>query len=491
MKCRFKMGVSDQPGTKPTGPDMGPSTDAGAAGAGAPGPPEEPKLGVGQFDEAPADWSNKPQLIGPEPDLDDTFAGRGHLDYGGYKVGGDTSASTMAPAPGDAYAIMTGGHVMDGAYDIKGGRKKKPPRAAKKKAPKKLASRTPPPPGALDGLPPDLGRAFKPPQDDYAPPAPPAARAPSTGPTMGMSSGPPQYQPPAQSMQPSAPRMQASPPVVPPGAAQPAPVRRPLPRTPPAGPAKAPVQKASRSMPSIPKPSLAFLANARDWVTARTVVGFFGAVLVLFAVVYLLIGGNYFSSDAQGSIEAAQRAMAGAGSVHIQAEVLLQTEKAGPVTTTVTADVSRDRDMHAVYGATVFHPALEYTTAGGRTVKLAGGGAWEVSTDAVNPDFSTKALFAGAFGARLIDKQPMDGVTCDHIAFESGPTFVRSLFPGVEVTESTQVSTEIWVDPKTNYIKHVRIDARNLQTNKLGNFNCHVEATLTNIGAPLDIKSPI
>jgi hypothetical protein len=91
----------------------------------------------------------------------------------------------------------------------------------------------------------------------------------------------------------------------------------------------------------------------------------------------------------------------------------------------------------------------------------------------------------------VIDRQQMDGVTCDHISFESDPAFVRGLFPGVEVTGSTYVATEIWVDPQTRTVKHFRIDATDLENRKLGVFDCHVEGTVTTSPAALQINLPM
>jgi hypothetical protein len=203
------------------------------------------------------------------------------------------------------------------------------------------------------------------------------------------------------------------------------------------------------------------------------------------------MGGNYFSSDAQGLIEGSQKAMAGLGSVHVQADILMQTEKAGTINTALSADIVKDSDLKVAYGETSYRPGLEYITVSGKTFKKTGAGAWEPSTDVVNPDLTSVALFAGASGSRLIDRQQIDGVECDHIAFESGAAYARSFFPGVDVTEATRVDAEVWVDPQQKYVRHVRLDASNLETGKLGRFNCHVEASLSNFGASVQVKARI
>lgn len=493
----------------PPAPVRGPEPDA---------PPEERKLGVGAFDEPP-DWARKPELVAPTPDLDDVFAGKG-LDVGGYQVGGDTTSSPPAgPAVSDAYAIMTGGSAMSGSDEVAGGRRKgKRSKARKDKTP-------PPVPDGVNGLPPDLSinpfgmpedtmRGASPPQappHDGRPQAPravPVQRAPQQATRSFQQTGPladrggpgvaPMMGSPAAGMQPPL-GMQSAPPAPGYGApAQPlgggpAVVRRPIPeavrQAPPARKARAP--RALRSAPSIPRPNLEFLSKARDAMTPRVIVAGVAGLLVFFAVIYLLVGGNYFSNDARGLLEAAQRTMAGLSSQHIQAEVLMQTQKAGTINTAVTVDVSKDRDLHAVYGATSYRGGLEFVSAGGKAYMKPENGSWAASSETVNPDFTSAALFKNASGARLVDKQPIDGVECDHISFESSPDFARSLFPGVDVTESTRVSAEIWVDPQQKYVHHVRLDATDLETKKLGHFNCHVEAAISGYGAPVEIKAPM
>lgn len=500
-------------------------------------PPEERKLGVGGFDEPP-DWAHKPQLVGPTPDLDDVFAGKG-LDVGGYQVGGETEHSPAAgPAVSDAYAIMTSSNALAGSDNVGRGRKKsKKSKGRKEQLPPQI-------PGEVNGLPPDLSvnpfgmpedtmrggvsepeahfesgapsarqqqprpQVRRPPQaappQAYQPPGPQMSQGAQGPPPMmgGPAPGPPAAMggPSAMGMAPP-PGMQGVPATVPPLGGPdaqplgggPARVRRPVPEA--VGPARTArmprAPRAPRSAPSIPRPNLAVLRKVSDAMTPRIIVASVGGLLVLFAVIYLLVGGNYFSNDARGVLEAAQRAMASLPSQHVQADILMQTEKAGTINTAVTADISRDRDLHAVYGATSYRSDLEFVTSTGKTYKRVGGGAWGLSYDKVNPAFTSGALFKDATGARLVNQEPIDGVVCDHVAFEASPDYVMSLFPGVDVTEATQVSAEIWVDPQQKYVRHIRLDATNLETKKLGNFSCHVEVAISGFGTPVEIKPPM
>ena len=477
---------------------------------------EEPKLGSGEFDEPP-DWSKKPELAAPPPDLDDAFSGG--RDMGGYQIGDTGAVPGRGPAVSDAFQVMTGGHIL-GDSDQPGGKKRR--RKSRARGPENS------PMGGFDGLPPDLDpfglgdtsspsdvfaarqaepqtrkrRSRSKPKSSPQPAKPlPVRQAPKRREAPeGPGHTPSAHAPPAPASMraPQRPSYQGPPPgeVAPlgaplGGAAAPAPVKHRVPRdvAAPAAPPSSP--KPARARPTMPKVDWSFLAKAKLLLKPRAIVAELGGILVVLALGYLLFGGNFFSSQAQVIAGGAQSAMAGAASYHVQAEVLMQTEKAGTISKNVTTDVVRDKDLHAVYGAAKLIPAAEYVTVGPKTYVKSGSGGWALSTDLINPDFSSMSLFAGASAIRVIDKQVMEGVDCDHLAFDSKPTYALSLFPGVYSTPSTSVHTEIWVDPQQKYVKHVRLDATDLETGKLGKFDCHVEATISGYGTPVQIAPPI
>jgi hypothetical protein len=532
MKCRSQMGAAEEPDSvKLVGNPLGgaPEKDDG---------PQKPKLGEGGLDEPP-NWAQKPEITAPRPDLDETFAGRGQ-DLGGYQMGGVSNyEQPSGPAVSDAFAIMTSSSALAGSDEVRDPRG----RRGKKKGKSKSSRQKPGPdipadgpdgvPGGVNGLPPDLvgtGMAFSMEEDDYG--SPQIQQMPSRGrggvtvpsqatrntssprrpsPPQQPSQPPQSFEPPPQSFAqppqsfaPPAPAPAAPPPVTPPpvpveplgpmqGQPQAPVVKRPLPKTAPAPAAavrqpKAPRQK--RQMPSVPRPDFSFLSRAKDLMTARTVIGALVALLVIFAVMYLLIGGDYFSSDVQAQLESARRATGSLASAHIQADILMNTQKAGVINTAVSADVSGDRDVHAAYAPTSFRDPVEYITTAGKTYVRDGASPWVADTN-ITVDLTSSALFDGASGSRLIDKQTIDGVACDHIAFEVGPKFAASLFPGAEVNETTTVNAEIWVDPQQKYVRHLRLDASNLEAPKVGTFSCHVEATITPSAAPIEIKAPL
>ncbi|MDD5748376.1 MAG: hypothetical protein PHP64_04925, partial [Actinomycetota bacterium] len=87
IKCRFLIGS----------PEEKPSKSDSASG---PVPENEPEFHA--FEKQ----HQKPEIIGPQPDIDDTFEGRSNFDVGGYGVGGTVNEGTYGPSPGDAYSIM-------------------------------------------------------------------------------------------------------------------------------------------------------------------------------------------------------------------------------------------------------------------------------------------------------------------------------------------------------------------------------------------------
>ena len=469
---------------------------------------EEPKLGVGAFDEPP-DWAKKPEIMPPPPDLHDAFTS-GKLDVGGYQIGGaEPDRSQSSPPPSDAFIVMTGGSIHGGSTEVPG--KKKSRKSKKRAAP-------PPARDTFEGMPPDLGpfgRVDAPAAGDvYAPtiqtaptrkrrggpkskPGPSRARPGEDKPLKRrdpMAMAPPMSAPAAPPMPtPGMPPYAGPPPgEVPPlqGLDGPA-VKRRVPQTAPPPPAAARAPGPARAKPSLPQIDWSFLSKARLITKPRAILGIIGGILAVFAVGYLLFGGNYFSSQAQVIAGGSQQAMAGLASYHLQAEVLMKTEKAGNLSCGVTADVARGKDLRVAYGATAVTPSSEFVSAGSKSFDKRGDGAWAASNDLTRPDLSSMALFAGASGIRVLDKQNMEGVDCDHLAFDSSPTFVRSLLPGIDVTASTRVRTEIWVDPQQKYLKHVRLDATNLETGRLGMIDCHVEATVSGYGAPVQVTAPI
>jgi hypothetical protein len=96
--------------------------------------PDEPRFeGVGGR-PAPED---KPDLLGPPPDLDDTFSGAGP-SIGGYNPDDMPQRAPSAVAPGDAYAVMTGKEVFAPGGPEPQGRRGVAPAARRPHADRKL-----------------------------------------------------------------------------------------------------------------------------------------------------------------------------------------------------------------------------------------------------------------------------------------------------------------------------------------------------------------
>ncbi|MFH1151250.1 MAG: hypothetical protein V1748_12325 [Actinomycetota bacterium] len=450
MKCRFLMGVVQAPSADPA-PDT-------AQPEGSTAPPGETRPGGSGFDEPPQ-WAAKADLLPPPPDLDDTMQGRGFAS-GGYEIGGGTSGAYTAPAPGDAFAIMTGGGAL-APGDVYGDRpagsgdeRRKGRRGGRRSRGKQ---------GRSEGLPPRLDPsaaytpafAVDPVQPTFAAPAPQGNPFPPPGPS------------PADVFAP-APRP---------------PLRKPVPRG--AGRPVAPRQTRAR------RPGVdveAVLSRLKALASPRYLVAAVACAMLLVALVYVVAGGSYFAGAGQKALGAARAAMAGV-SYHMDATVAVTTPSGASRSGKVAVDVTGDGAFHAVYAGELpgLPPYREYIRTGGKTWELSGGGAWEQSS--ADMDFSPGSLLGSTSGARVVTGQP-GGTGGEQLAFHGATGFVASLLPEAETTDVTRADVEVLLDAQHHPVMFTA-NASGFDQKDTGGFRCRVEATLGNFGAPLEIKPPV
>ena len=380
----------------------------------------------------PGDDKRKPDLAPPSPDLDDAFSGRSSLDTGGYGIGGTAPGDVYGTPPSDAYAVMTG------KYD-------KP--STKKKKKKRRASRRKPPPSNLKPKPPT----------SMARPATPGGRV-----TKGL------------------------PPPLASGAVPSAAGGRPRgkPRT----------VSAKRPRPSVPRPDMAvFAARVGELTTPRNVMTVIAGFLVLLALIFAVTGGGYFSSQESELLDRSAAAMRSLTSVHLGADILLDSEKKGAMSINLQVDATENGDLRAT--RTIVSPGgsgvTEYVRSGNVAYVSRYGGAWEPAESPDELDLSFNSIYWSISGVRQINKELVGGVECDHLAFSGGSPFLTGLIPGSEATPTTRVNIEVWIDPNDNYVKHVRIDATDLEIDGLGQCDCHLEADFSNFNVPLEITPPV
>lgn len=462
MKCRFLMS-GDPDATTRVGP--APSPGGGQAPAEDPGggsASEEPRQGAGGSDEPP-DWVAKPDLLPPAPDLDDTMDGRGFAS-GGYDIGGVTDAPQAGPAPGDAFAIMTGGSAMApgadfGLRDGKGRSDRSKGRRGKGRASPRRGK------GTLDGLPPapDPSAAFTP---AFAVDAVQAPFTPSHAPGDIFS-------PPAPSpADVHAPGRQPS-------------LRKPLPRA-----ARRPAPRQPAGARARWTGASATLSGLKALASPRYLLAAVGLAMILIAFVYLAAGGGYFARPGSKALGAAEAAMSKV-SYHLDVDVLATTSTGASHTGKVAVDVTSGGDFHAVYAGDIpgLPPYREYIRSEGKTWELSESGVWGPSRAGL--DFSPSAILGSASGTRLVDRQSVGGIESDHLSFHGATAFVASLFPASETTDITRAEIGVWLDPRQNRLVHLTADATGLEQREAGSFRCHVEATFSNFGAPLTIKPPV
>ena len=386
-----------------------------------------PEIGGSGPGGLPSSYGEKPDIIAPAPDLDDTFSGRGQFDVGGYQAGGVAPGDVYGPPPSDAYALMTGAGER--------GPGKKQVKRRGRKRPKKRKAKTPTPRAAPMG----------------------AARGKV--------------------------RQGLPPPMSAPGA--PGDVYRR---------AQAGTGKAIPSRPrrSLPRPNLEVLAGIGELATPRNVMTAIVGVLLLLTFIYMVAGGGYFSRQESGLLDSSAAAMGSLESVHLRADLLINSEKKGSITRSVTVDAKKNGDLRAtcVSDGPDGPMTTHYLRVNGLAYESGDGVTWEEARDVEVLDYSSGFIFRGASGVKQVNKEPIDGVECDHLAFSGGGAFPEGLIPGAEATATTRVNTEVWIDPKDNYVRHVRLDARDLEVRGLGRCDCHLEAGFSNFGAPLDIQPP-
>lgn len=443
IKCRFLMTRVEQ--AQSTGPQPGPESG-----------------------------TDKPDIMGPPPDLDDRYERRGDFDVGGYEIGGVAPGrETVAPPPSDAHGLMVSGEALSPGTDrIKRGKRARKSRGRGR--PAKTAGRDDLPPEAFDMSP----APFAP--GEVRPPSRPQGRAKRR---------PAGKRPPRRGA-----HVRGAPGGAPPGPF----VQGPTPmspgdvfatRTGPQPGAAGPAVKR----PSLPKPDFSFLSGIKN-ITSKHVLTAVAVVMSLFALVYVAAGGNYFARPDQEMLGRAAAAMRSLSSVHWNAEEYIDSEKLGSVRGLVQVDVSRNSDYHAVYtlntpeGPSVY----QLIKSSGKTYELMGNGPWAKAGSAYNVvDFSSGAIFKDASGIKLIDRQPVDGVPCDHLSFIGGRALARSFFPKAEIGTGAQARVDVWTDLQQYYIRHLQLKCTGLTARGLRTFNCRVEVGYSNFGAQIDIRPPI
>lgn len=532
MKCRCGMGESGgsiRQSDGRRGPVRDPF-DVGFSETGAnpttpgpaAGPVGEPDVRTGPVNELPPPGKDAP-AGGPRrqdagspvleggrasSSIDDMFASGSGFDPGGYRVDGPvTEPLESLDAPGDAYAVMTGNNVLSGSYENtgrkRGGARGKPARRRKKDPLQRAIDEIPT--ASLNnpfGL---LSQADEVSQDLNEPPSRNAgSKHRDTTPRAALRA------PASRDARPRGPAGTSGAEGLMPGREGPGAggaferrAREGLDGsgqnaaggftgwTEP-GVSAGPVAGGRTSPASPPAPSSLQTAveKVKEIATPRALLGTIASALAVAAAAYLIAGGGYFAGDGRKALDAAAGAMAAQKSVHIQAEAVANSEKMGTQSSAASIDVSNDTDQRVVYAAGALMPQTEFVAAAGKTFRRTESGPWETSGNP-NPDFTAGSLFDSASCARVLGREPVDNVTCDRIAFESGPEFACSLFPGARPTTGTRVTTEMWMEPLRKTVRHLRIDARDLVSSKLGRFDCKVEASVACGAGHAPIGAPI
>lgn len=238
---------------------------------------------------------------------------------------------------------------------------------------------------------------------------------------------------------------------------------------------------------------MAAFARVGEFTTPRNVMTAIAGFLVLLALIFALTGGGYFSSQKSGLLDKSAAAMRSLTSVHLGADMLLDSEKEGAVSINLQVDATESGDLRAT--RTIVSPdgsgVTEYVRSGDVAYVSRDGGGWEPAESPDELDLSFDSIYWSSSGVRQVNREPVGGVECDHMAYSGGSPFLTGLIPGSEATPNTRINIEVWIDPKDNYVRHVRIDAIDLEVDGLGHCDCHLEVDFSNFDVPLEVTPPV
>lgn len=439
IKCRFNIGE----GAPPLGPPPAkgpvaeevPTGPVRKTGPPVPGPKTGPPPGLAPGTRPPPGPPASPPAgqapIAAPHEITHSVEPDSSFDPGGYRAGGvSPGRAPSGPPPSDAHTLMMGGGGL-------------------------APGEVPPPPSLETGRRRRKGKA----------------RAPRKG---------------ARAKRAAGGGIQG----LPPGAImeEPPPGQAPFPTAPGAPAAR---KKA------IPKPDVkaitSSLGEAVRRIGAKEVMTAVVAVMFVFCLVYVAAGGDFFASPDQGIGGRAAATMSSLSSTHVTATVTVESDARGTLSGSIQADVMGNGNFHAAYVVPSREGTVptEMVRAGGKVYKLGGSGWVPASSIEQKIQLSPAKVFDGASGTRLVGVEPVDGVNCDHLSFRGGKSLVPGLIPSVEVGPNARAYADIWVDQQQRYVRHIRIRCEGLHQTWLGNFNLTADISISNFGAPLDIKPPI
>ncbi len=248
-----------------------------------------------------------------------------------------------------------------------------------------------------------------------------------------------------------------------------------------------------RPRPSVPRPDMAVFARVGEFTTPRNVVTVIAGFLVLLALIFSFTGGGFFSGQEYRLLDRSAAAMRSLTSVHLGAEMLLNSEKKGAMSINLQVDVTESGDLRAT--RIIISPdgsyMTEYVRSGNVAYVSRDASGWESAESPDALDLTFNSIYWSTSGIRQVNKEPVGGVECDHMAFSGGSLFLTGLIPGSKATPTTRVNIEVWINPKDNYVRHVRIDATDLEVDELGHCDCHLEADFSNFDVPIQITPPV
>lgn len=213
-------------------------------------------------------------------------------------------------------------------------------------------------------------------------------------------------------------------------------------------------------------------------------------LLILIALVFAMTGGHYFEKPEQKIVDASVSAMGKLPSFKLSANIVMSSPMVPDFPGAVVVVVGKNAlDASYSFCESGIPVPLAVVKAAGKTFVSKGGGGWSATGACGNLSFSANALFGNVSSLRLVDRQPVDGVTCDHLTFTCPPSLLESLVPGAKV-ESKRVNAEAWVDASSGLLRHARLECV-MSGGQMGTFDCRTDIGYSDFGTAPAIKAPV
>ncbi|MDD5748375.1 MAG: hypothetical protein PHP64_04920, partial [Actinomycetota bacterium] len=250
---------------------------------------------------------------------------------------------------------------------------------------------------------------------------------------------------------------------------------------------------ARTAFPKIPAINIERISRIKDISTPRNIMSVVASILLIASLIFVFTGRNYFSKPEQITLESARKAFGSLTSIHVGAEIHIESEKKGAFLGNAAVDVLKNGDYRGTYSAFMPDDTItsEVTCVSGKAYRLGIDGSWEtLSAEIPGAKFLTSSALSYVSGAKLLGEEIVDGSPTKHIVFTGSTNVALALFPEAEAASNPRTKVEVWIEPETGMVRHMRITATNLSFRRFGKFNLNADVGYSNPNSITEIKPP-